>query len=312
MNLISLKQFEPDVLEAIIETSLLVKQNQSRYANVLANKTLYMLFEKTSTRTALAFGLGILELGGRSFHQKWQDSNFVLADISDETRYVARNVDIILARLKRHTDIEAMGQASPIPVINGCCDKYHPTQALADCMTIKERFGTYRKTMLYLGVWNNVFNSLAASFPRLGGRLIGICPVINDAAISEEELAHVLKNTENLEFYGHSDMTSERLYQLVAEADIVYTDTWVDMEFFNDPAFKDLREERETLMKPYAITSTILRDSRAVVMHDMPIHAGYEIEREVVERHIEVILDQAENRRHVAKGILMTLLGIKA
>jgi ornithine carbamoyltransferase len=290
----------------------LVKQNPSRYRDALADKTLYMLFEKTSTRTSLAFGLGMAELGGRYFNQKWEDSNFAVADIADETRYVARNVEIILARLKKHADIETMGQASLIPVINGCCDKYHPTQALADCLTIKERFGTYRKTMVYVGVWNNVFNSLAASFPRLGGRLIGICPVINEAAVSAEEITEMVKTTENLEFYGRADVTPERLRGIVAAADIVYTDTWVDMEFFNDPAYRDLREERVALMKPFSVTSTLLKDSPAVVMHDMPIHAGYEIERDVVERHIETILDQAENRRHAAKGILMALLGVKA
>jgi len=309
MNLISLKDFEPVLLDAIIETSLLVKQNPFQYANVLKNKTLYMLFEKTSTRTALAFGLGFNELGGRYFMQRWQDSNFIVGEIPDETRYVARNVDIILARLKRNADIEAMGSASPIPVINGCCNKYHPTQALADCMTVKEKFGTYRKTMLYVGIWNNVFNSLVASFPRLGGRFIGVCPIINGAAISEQEAADVIRTTENFEFYGRSEITPEKLKELVNESDIVYTDTWVDMEFSNDPAFKDLREERVTIMKPFSITSALLKNSQALVMHDMPIHAGYEIEREVVERHLGIILDQAENRRHVAKGIFMHLLG---
>lgn len=271
-----------------------------------------MLFEKTSTRTALAFGLGFNELGGRYFIQRWQDSNFVVGEISDETRYVARNVDIILARLKRNVDIEAMGSASPVPVINGCCNKYHPTQALADCMTVKEKFGTYRKTMLYVGIWNNVFNSLVASFPRLGGRVIGVCPIINDAAISSQEATEVIRTTENLEFYGRVEITPEKLKELVDEADIVYTDTWMDMEFSNAPAFKGLIEERVAIMKPFSVTSALLKDSHALVMHDMPIHAGYEIEREVVERHLEIILDQAENRRHVAKEIFMHLLGAKA
>lgn len=89
---------------------------------------------------------------------------------------------------------------------------------------------------------------------------------------------------------------------------IVYTDTWVDMEFFNDPAFKNLQEERISTMRPFSITSTLLKDSHALVMHDMPIHSGYEIEKAVVEKHLETILDQAENRRHVAKGIYMHLL----
>ena len=311
MNLITLKKLERELLGAIIETSLMVKRNPGRYAGVLKNKTLYMIFEKTSTRTALAFGLGFNEVGGRYFMQRWQDSNFIVGEIPDETRYVARNVDIILARLRRNEDIEVMSSASPIPVINGCCNKYHPTQALADCMTVKEKFGTYRKTMLYIGIWNNVFNSLVASFPRLGGRLIGVCPIINDAAISPQEVADAVGSTKNFEFFGRPEITSNKLKELVNEADIVYTDTWVDMEFANDPAFKGLREERAALMKPFSITSALLKNSHAFVMHDMPIHAGYEIDRDVVEQNMGIILDQAENRRHVAKGIFMHLLGVK-
>ncbi|MFC1533457.1 ornithine carbamoyltransferase [Thermodesulfobacteriota bacterium] len=308
MNLITLKSLETARLESIIEKSLLVKESPSQYREALNGKSLYMLFEKTSTRTSLAFGLGFNEIGGIYFIQRWQDSNFVVGEIVDETRYVARNVDIILARLKHNSDIECMGQASPIPVINGCCNKYHPTQGLADCMTVKEIFGTYSKTMLYVGIWNNVFNSLVSSFPRLGGKLIGVCPIINEDTISVQEAAEVANITENLEFYDRADITPKILKQLVSEVDIVYTDTWMDMEFFNNPEFKDLKEERIRVMSPFSISSELLENSHAVVMHDMPIHTGCEIEREVVDSHLETILKQAENRRHVAKGIFMNLL----
>ena len=311
MNLISLKTFKAEALESIIETSIKIKKQPSQYEGLLKNKSMYMLFEKTSTRTALSFGLGFNELGGRYFVQRWEDSNFSIGEIVDETRYVARNVDIIIARLKENKDIEAMGQCSPIPVINGCCNKYHPTQALADCMAVKEIFGTYHKTMVYLGIWNNVFNSLIYSFPKLGGKLIGVCPIINESSIFKQEIPDVIKRTENLEFYGKSDITPEKLEEIVSGADIVYTDTWVDMEYFSNPEFKDLKEERVNMMKPYALTAELVKNSSAVVMHDMPIHPGYEIDRDVVETHLETILNQAENRRHVAKGIFLHLLETK-
>ncbi len=310
MNMITLKTFDAAQLESIIDASIKIKKNPAQYGELLKNKNLYMLFEKTSTRTSLSFGLGINELGGRYFIQKWEDSNFSIGEVVDETRYVARNVDIILARLKKNSDIEAMGECSPIPVINGCCNKYHPTQALADCMTIKETFGTYKKTLLYLGIWNNVFNSLVYSLPKLGGKLIGVCPIINESSISDTEIADVVGNIEHLEFFGKSDITPEKLKELANGSDIVYTDTWVDMEFFTNPEFKGLKEERVNMMKPFAITAELLVDSPAVVMHDMPIHPGYEIERDVVETHMETILNQAENRRHVAKGIFTQLLGV--
>ncbi|MBW1995606.1 MAG: ornithine carbamoyltransferase [Deltaproteobacteria bacterium] len=311
MNMITLKDFRAEDIESIIETSIRIKQNPSAFEALLKEKTLYMLFEKTSTRTAMAFGLGINELGGRYFFQRWQDSNFSIGDVVDETRYVARNVDIILARLKQNRDIEAMGECSPIPVINGCCNKYHPTQALADCMTVKETFGTYRKTLLYVGIWNNVFNSLINSFPKLGGKLIGVCPIVNESSVSPQDISGLVSKTANFEYYGGSEATPEKLKEIVKRSDIVYTDTWVDMEFFNNPEFKDLKEQRIKMMKPYALTADLLEGTGVAVMHDMPIHAGYEIEREVVEAHIDTILNQAENRRHVAKGIFLHLLGIE-
>jgi len=310
MNMITLKTFDAAQLESIIDASIQIKKDPSQYGDLLKNRNLYMLFEKTSTRTALSFGLGINELGGRYFIQRWEDSNFSIGEVVDETRYVARNVDMILARLKKNSDIEAMGACSPIPVINGCCNKYHPTQALADCMTIKETFGTYKKTLLYLGIWNNVFNSLVYSLPKLGGKLIGVCPIINESSITEQEISKLLDENENIEIHRESDMALEKLKEIANRSDIVYTDTWVDMEFFTNPEFKGLKEERVNMMKPFAITAELLADSTAVVMHDMPIHPGYEIERDVVETHMETILNQAENRRHVAKGIFTQLLGI--
>ena len=310
MNMVTLKSYDAATIESIIDTSIRIKKKPLKYEGILKDKNLYMLFEKTSTRTALSFGLGFNQLGGRYFIQRWADSNFSIGEVVDETRYVARNVDIILARLKENRDIEAMGKSSPIPVVNGCCNKYHPTQALADCMTVKEIFGTYQKTMVYLGIWNNVFNSLVYSFTKLGGKLVGICPIINESSISKKEAAALVAKTENLAYYGESDITAKKLKDIVEQADIVYTDTWVDMEFFVNPDFKDLKEARIKQMKPYAITADLLKKSPAVVMHDMPIHPGYEIDRDVVETHMETILDQAENRRHVAKGIFTHLLGV--
>ena len=310
MNMVTLKTYDAAQLESIIDASIQIKKDPVQYEELLKNKNLYMLFEKTSTRTALSFGLGFNELGGRYFIQRWEDSNFSIGEVVDETRYVARNVDIILARLKKNSDIEAMGDCSPIPVINGCCNRYHPTQALADCMTIKEMFGTYEKTLLYLGIWNNVFNSLVHSIPKLGGKLIGVCPIINESSITEQEIAKFLDENENIELHRESDMAPEKLKEIASRSDIVYTDTWVDMEFFTNPEFKGLKEERVNMMKPFAITAELLADSPAVVMHDMPIHPGYEIERDVVETHMETILNQAENRRHVAKGIFTQLLGV--
>ena len=272
MHLITLNSLTVVELESIIDTSIRIKKNPQQYEGMLKGKSMYMLFEKTSTRTSLSFGLGFNELGGRYFFQRWQDSNFAVGEIIDETRLVATSVDLILARLKHNKDIEEMARISPVPVINGCCDKYHPTQGLADCMTIKEIFQTYEKTLVYIGIWNNTFNSLLASFPRLGGRLIGVCPILNQASISKKEVEEIVKSTDSFEFY--QEIKPGTLKKIVNEADIVYLDTWIDMEFINNPEFKNLKEERIRLMKPYQITADLMKDSPALVMHDMPIHPG--------------------------------------
>ncbi|MCP4370431.1 MAG: ornithine carbamoyltransferase [Deltaproteobacteria bacterium] len=311
MNLISLKKYDTAQIEKIIDASIKIKQEPKKYCNLFKNKKMYMLFEKTSTRTSVAFGMGFNEHGGKFIMQRWEDSNFAVGEVVDETRYVARNVDILLARLKLNETIELIGNFSTIPVINGCCNKYHPTQVLADCMTIKEIFGTYNVKLAYIGVWNNVFNSLVLSFARLGGKLIGVCPIINEAAISKDEIAVVVKNTENLEIFDDKNMSPAKLTEIVNNVDVVYTDTWVDMEFFDDPNYTELKDAQIKLMTPFSLTKELLRNSKAKVMHDMPIHPGFEIERNIVESHIDTILHQAENRRHVAKGIFTHLLDIE-
>ncbi len=311
MSVISLQDFSAAEIVSIIDTSIQIKQEPLKYGELLKDKKLYMLFEKTSTRTSLSSGLGFNELGGTYFIQKWADSNFTVGELVDETRYVAANVDIILARLKHSQAIQEMETASPVPVINGCCDKFHPLQGLADCMTVKELFGSYEKTVVYVGIWNNVFNSLAYSLPKLGGTLFGFCPLLNEASVSEQKAEELVKNIENLTVYSGTEASAEKLKELVDKADVVYTDTWVDMEFFHNSAYEEQKEERIQLMKPFALTSELLKDSQAKVLHDMPMHEGYEIERDVIEAHIATILQQGENRRHVVKGLFAHLLGVK-
>jgi ornithine carbamoyltransferase len=202
-----------------------------------------------------------------------------------------------------------MGKCSSVPVVNGCCDREHPTQALADCMTIKELFGTYKKSLLYVGIWNNTFNSLLELFPPLGGRLLAFCPIVNVASATEAEIDLKKGSVPNFEHYGPDSMSRTKLSKLAAEADIIYVDTWVDMEFFSNPAYAAEKERRISIMKPYTLDAELLRGCGAKVMHDMPMHEGREISREAIEANIDTILTQAENRRHVAKGIFLKLLG---
>ncbi|MCK9268331.1 MAG: ornithine carbamoyltransferase [Alkaliphilus sp.] len=306
-HFVNFENLETDEINKIIENAIIIKNNPKRFSDALEGKFLYELFQKTSTRTALSFSIGMEELGGKYFFQKWEDSNFNVGEIRDEVRYIGSNVDMVMARLKFNKDINEMAYYSPIPVINGCCNKYHPCQVMADLLTVKELFGTYNIKMLYVGVLNNVLNSLTESLPRLGGELFVLTPIVNIASF-DQEIIDYAEETGNLHLLNHVEYTGEKLLDLVNDMDIIYTDSWVDMEFFNNSEFTEFKSERIEKMMPFQLNSKLLSGSRAKIMHDMPIHAGYEISREMIEKNIGVILQQAANRKHVQKAIMLYLL----
>lgn len=301
MHLLTLKDWTPAQIERVIEKSIKIKKNPSKYRTSLKDKSLAMIFQKTSTRTRVSFEVAMTQLGGHALYLDWRTTNLVLADVRDETRYMSRNVDCIMARLLKHADLRAMAEASRVPVINGCDEKYHPCQAIADLMTIKEKKGKFKgMKLVYIGVHNNVCNSLIAGCTKTGVKITTVTPIKNEAAF-DKELAEAAKKTRLYD-------TTLDVKKAVKDADIVYTDTWVDMEFFLDPKFKEEKEKRTKLMMPYQINKQLMRRSHALVMHDMPIHRGYEISDNMIESPNSIIYDQSENRLHTAKGILLTLL----
>jgi ornithine carbamoyltransferase len=306
-HFINFKDFNPDYLQSIIDKSLEIKHNPAKYTKTLEGKNLYMLFQKTSTRTALSFAFGMTALGGQYLIQNWEDTNFSVGDIQDEIRYVSRQVNIIMARLKTNDDINLMARYSSVPVINGCCNMYHPTQAIADLTTIKEIFGSLKVKLLYIGVRNNVLNSLIDSLPRLGGEVFAATPIVNGPSVDKSLFDSALK-TGNFHESAAGNAPTATLKKIIKEADVVYTDTWLDMEFINDKTYASLKDERTKKMLPFQINNEFMKGSKAIVMHDMPIHVGYEISRDIVEVHLKTILQQADNRKYAAQGILLSLL----
>ncbi len=306
-NMLNFKEFTKEELQEIIDLALDMKKNPDKYSETLKGKKLYTLFEKTSTRTFLSFTTGITELGGTYYNQLWKDSNFVLGEPVSELRYVGRNVDIIMARLIKNETVELFGKNTTVPFINGCDSTYHPCQILADALTLIEHFGTLEVKFLYIGAKNNVFNSLVEFFAKMEkGTLYGLTPLTNETAVDEDFYENAKKTGYYLEL--DSSMSMEEAKKYVDDMDVLYTDTWVDMEFFNNPAYAKQKEETLAKMMPYQINSTLLKDSKAVVLHDMPMHVGYEITQAVVDKNLELILDQAENRRHAEKAVMVTLL----
>ena len=301
MHLLNFKDLSGQQLEALVDLGIDAKQNPKKYAKTLESKSAALIFQKTSTRTRVSFEVAMTQLGGHALYIDWRTTNFTLADIADETKYLSRNADFIMARLLKNEDLQKMATASRVPVINGCDDKYHPSQTIADLITIKEKNGKLKGTKLvYIGVHNNVCNSLIEGCTKTGVKLTTVTPIVNEAARDEEILMEAKKT-------GLWTNTSEAK-KAVKDADFVYTDTWIDMEFFTDPKFAAEKKKRLKQMMPYQINSALLKGSNAYVMHDMPIHRGYEISAEAIENPKAVIYEQAENRLYSAKAILLKLI----
>ena len=301
MHLINFEDLTSEELTKLVDKGIEVKQNAAKYRKTLDSKSSALIFQKTSTRTRVSFEVAMTQLGGHALFIDWRTTNFALADISDETQYLSRNVDCIMARLLKNADLRKMADASLVPIINGCDEKYHPSQAVADLMTVKEKKGSLKGTKLvYVGIHNNVCNSLIEGCTKTGVIITTVTPVFNEPA-RDEKLLRQAKNTGMWE-------TTLDLKKAMKEADFVYTDTWVDMEFFTDPKFSAEKEKRVKLMMPYQVNKELLKGSNAYVMHDMPIHRGYEISEDVIDSPKSLIYEQSENRLYSAKSILLTLL----
>lgn len=306
-NLISFKDYTKEELIDILDMALDMKKNPEKYSERLKGKKLYTLFEKTSTRTFLSFTTGITELGGSYFNQKWEDSNFVLGETVSEVKYVGRNVDIIMARLKRSETTDIFAENSTVPFINGCDNTFHPCQALADVLTMREKLGHYQPKFLYIGAKNNVFNSLIELVSKLGGKVYGLTPLVNDMGVDDQFYEEIKKTGNYIEV--PSDAPIEEVKKIAKEVDALYTDTWLDMEFFNNPEYADKKKEICAKMMPYQINEELVKDTDAIVLHDMPMHVGYEISQGVVDQNLEHIIDEAENRRHAEKAVMVHLIG---
>ncbi len=301
-HLLSLKTWSSEQIEDLICRGAAIKAHPDLYSNVLRGKTLALLFQKTSTRTRASFEVGMTQMGGHAMYMDWRTTNFALADLDDEARVLSKYADGIVARMLRHADLRLLAQGSEVPVINGCCDVYHPCQALGDLLTIREHRGAFKGAKLaYIGVHNNVCNSLIAGCTKVGVEITVVAPEKNgpshDPDLERQALSTGLYKT------------TLNLLEAVREADFIYTDTWLDMEYFLDPSYEQEKQRRIRVFSDYRIDETLLCHTQAKVMHCLPAHKGYEITEEVLRGPRSVVWQQAENRLHAQKALLWTLLG---
>lgn len=309
-HLISLKeQSKQDLLEILeMAQNIKAKKNSGELTNFLPNKTLIMLFQKTSTRTRLSFEAAMTELGGHAIFLDSRTSQFSLTDFGDEIRAVMRFGDVLMFRALKSDDVKLAASFNQIPVIDACSEKYHPAQALGDLLTMSEHSGGLEniKNVAWLGIENNVSNSLMMACTKLGINFNMATPQSDKASV-DAELNEITENT------GLMKRTFD-IEEALRDADYVHTDSWMNMEFFENgkvkPEYKDEFVRRKNTFIPYQLNAGIIDKyaPQAKIMHCMPCHVGYEISRDVIDHPNSIIFDQAENRLHVEKAIIMWVL----
>jgi ornithine carbamoyltransferase len=298
-DLLALSDLTKEEFEGLLTSAVQMKQDWKRGVRPkhLEHKTLAMIFEKQSLRTRSTFDIAMFHLGG---HAVLLSQNYIGWGVRETIRDVASNldrwVDGIMARTYGHDTLETLAGHAEVPVINGLSDKLHPCQLLADYVTLLERFGELRGLRLaYVGDGNNVCNSHVNAAALAGTSLVIACPEGYDPDPDVRATARS----------RGADVTITRdPREAVRGADALYTDVWVSM------GMEDELEERRRAFAGYTITPEWFDDlsPRGVFMHDLPAHYGEECTEDAVYHPRSVVFDQAENRLHAHKAVLVQLL----
>ena len=301
-HLITLKDWSREEILSVVAEAAALRLDPSRHNQTLSGRSLALLVQKTSTRPRCSGEIGIGQLGGRALYLDWRSTNFGLADLGDEIRVLSSYVDFMVVRFLHHADVVLAAQRSLVPVMNGCCDRYHPLQILADLQTIQEKLGRLEGVKLvYAGVHNNVTNSLIAAALKVGMVITVVSPEMNPAALDRD----LLREAETAGAYR----TADNLRSAAKDSDVVYTDTWIDMEYFGDPEFAAEKERRVEQFAPYRLSVATLAGVDTLIMHCLPAHRGYEIDGELLDAPRSIIFAQAEHRLHSQKAALLKLAG---
>ncbi|MBI3210095.1 MAG: ornithine carbamoyltransferase [Candidatus Solibacter usitatus] len=285
-------------LTEILDLADAVKSNPKRYATALAGRYLALLFEKPSLRTRMTFELAIKQLGGDSVFAEGRLGE--REPIEDVARNLDRWTHAIAARTFSQQTIEDLARWSAVPVINALSDMYHPCQALADFQTLREKFGELRGVKLaYCGDGNNVAHSLLLNASRLGVDFSIATP-----AAYQPHAKIVSQSCEFAKESGAKIVLTQDPLEAVQAAHAVYTDVWISM------GQEAESERRKATMIPYQVDERIMTAARkdAIFMHCLPAKRGQEVAPEVIESRASAVFDQAENRLHAQKALLLMLL----
>ena len=288
-------------LLALIELAMKIKNNPSDYNQVLAGKSVAMIFEKPSLRTHVSFDMGINKLGGHALYLGQQNGKLGERErVSDYAKNLSCFADAIVARVFSHDSIQGLAEHASVPVINALCDVYHPCQALADFVTLTERFGDVTQIKLaYVGDGNNVSHSLMIMAATLGVDFTLVTPIGYEAKSTIIEKAKILANESGAKLNITSDINS------IGAQDVIYTDTWISMG--DEDANKKSKVIAHFL--PYQVNHTLMNNTEAsIVMHCQPAHLEEEITTALFDSEMSVVFQQAENRMWAQNAVLVTLL----
>jgi ornithine carbamoyltransferase len=285
--------------QSLLKLALDIKNTPTDFCEALKGQSVVTLFEKPSLRTRLSFDIGINKLGGHAVYLDQQNGAMGEREsIKDFALNISTWADGIVARVNNHSTLQTLSQFSSVPVVNSLCDLYHPCQALADFLTLKEIYGDVSQLQLaYLGEGNNVTHSLMLLAASLGTDFVVVCPRGSspDAQIVKQAEAMAAQN-------GASILISDRIEAAVG-SHALYTDTWVSMGD-NTP----LSQIKEKFM-PYQINQQLIEMTGAsTVLHCQPAHRDYEITSQVMDGEKSYVIQQAENRMHAQNALLVSLL----
>lgn len=298
---LTIDAFSSEELAHIIQYAEKIKASPRSYANALQGKGLGIIFEKPSTRTRVSFQVGVSQLGGCSHYLAPHEIQLgEREEVRDIARTVSRYLDAVVLRTFRHATITEFAQYATIPVINGLSDYSHPCQAMADYLTIKEKFDNPQDvTLAYIGDGNNVLHSLMILMGKLGVSMTIATPkgYEPNQEILSAAMAYAKDAGSRIFLCGSPE-------EAVAQADVVYTDVFVSM------GEEDAREEKLQAFDGFQLNDALLAHAakKPLIMHCLPAHRGEEITDAVIESAESIVFDQAENRLHAQKGILYYLL----
>lgn len=300
-SLISIQNLGAGDIREIFALTKQVKKTPKKFRHALDGEVVGMIFEKPSTRTRIASEVGTYELGGNVFYQGPEDTQLgIREEVRDVARVMTRYMSAVVLRTFKHDTIVEFDRYFKGPVINGLSDLEHPCQAMADYFTLEEQFGQKKKPLLaFVGDGNNVLNSLILLCAKLGGRLRYATPKGHEPSASILEQAKGIARSTKAEIQSVNQPA-----EAVREADAVYTDVWVSM------GEEGMKQKKMKAFEGMQVNAQLMKAAKpgARVMHCLPAHRGEEITDEIMESKQSVVFDQAENRLHIHKALLLHLL----